>query len=70
MQFFISIYAYLMPCLDKFLIFHQLIYFDLEIEKRCVRHLLKGQKMNFFKMFVLVNTWSTYMCWITHDTAV
>ena len=59
-----------MPCLDKVLIFHQRISFDLEIAKGCVRRLLKGQKMNFFKMFVLVNTWSTYMRWKTHDTAV
>ncbi len=53
---FIRIYAYLMPLLDKMSTFHQPIYFDLEIAWGRGRRLLKGQTMNFLKIFIWVNT--------------
>ncbi len=52
----IRIYAYLMPLLDKMSTFHQLICFDLKIAQGRGRRLLKGETMNFIKMFMLVNT--------------
>ena len=67
-----------MPWLEKILIFHQLIYFDLEIAKGCVRRLLKGWKNELFQnvcvsqhmvnIYALENTW--YICMKCYDFAV
>ena len=56
--------------LDKMTTFHQLLCFDVEIAYGRGRRLLKGQTLNFLKIFMLVNTRSTYMCRRTHNTPV